>query len=101
MDELKGIEEALAIASKRVSETHASNEHVWHQGQGRNMLMALDMQIRLAAVKLNKESSDDQGKQTRALVLWTKIMVAAIIAQVIVGTAQAWIYFQQLQAMQK
>jgi len=44
-----------------------------------------------------EQASKRQNKQTNALIIWTRVMAFAIIAQVVIGFTQAVIYYKQLE----
>jgi hypothetical protein len=93
----------LDRAIKETAEHSSSSDHIWQEGCGRNLIALQQVRIQIDAVAQSFASSKIQKQQTEAMIFWTKIMVFAIISQVfmgvIVGSFQAWIYYQQLNIM--
>jgi len=78
-----------------------AGDSLWQQGHARNMIAITEAQIKLLEIEQAKDSADSQTKQSNALIFWTKAMVFAIALQIVISGFQGWVYYQQLQVMQK
>lgn len=60
-------------------------------------VLGSNVEILQGAIKKAEQTSMTQKKQTKALIFWTGVMAFAVFAQVVVGSAQAYIYYKQLE----
>lgn len=59
--------------------------------------LGLNVEALQEATKKAEQTSTTQRKQTNALIFWTGVMAFAVFAQVVVGSVQAVIYYNQLK----